>query len=63
MFDWPVTSLQDIKDDGNDVLKLLTDRSAAISQLIMNENAHYPVENVLSLPHISDFTGDDDLQQ
>jgi hypothetical protein len=39
-FDRPVTGLRDIEDNGNDALKLLTNRYAAVSQFIMNGNAH-----------------------
>jgi hypothetical protein len=39
-FDRPVTRLRDIEDNGNHALELLTNRYAAVSQLIMDGNAH-----------------------
>jgi hypothetical protein len=62
MFERPVTSLQDIEETGNDALKLLTKRYAAVAQLIANGKhlLHHTAASICFLPRASYFTGDDD---
>jgi hypothetical protein len=61
-FEQAVIRPQDIEDNGNDALKLLAERYAAIAQLIAN--GKYPprhrVASTFPLPCTSKFTGHDD---